>query len=692
MYAHASSRRGRRIYYLGILLAIMTVLVASTHYAAEWQSDMVVPDRAIVGDPGALLPRPAPALRSASRAVDWSVNGGSGGDHYSPLDEITRGNVDSLRVAWVYRTGDVSDGEDDSNGPATAFEATALLVEGTLYIATPSSRVIALDPERGTERWSYDARLDRASYAGREVTARGVAAWVDPARSPGLRCGARIFLATFDARLIALDASGGMPCTDFGDGGTLNLREGVRGIEVAPLDYAISSPPTVVGDVIIVGSSVTDNMRVEEPSGVVRAFDVRTGVLLWSWEPLVAYRGAAGVHFASYPGFRSGAANAWALFTADTANDLVFIPTGSASPDHFGGLRPGDDRDASSIVALRASTGEELWAFQLVHHDLWDYDAAAQPALVTVTRDGVEIPAVIQATKSGQLFVLDRFTGEPLFPVEERAVPASDVPGEVASPTQPFAVAPGPLVPQGLRPEDAWGLTRADRWACERRIRALRSDGVFTPPSVRGSVINPGFLGGVNWGGLGVDTARHIAVVNTIRVAMVATLIPTPLASTVNREEGTGVMTAPALGAPYGSRRELLASPIGLPCSPPPWGTLVAVDFDAGRIIWQLPLGTMSDFAHLPAPAKWGSPSLGGPLVTSTGLVFIAASMDHYLRAFDIETGRQLWKAALPASAQASPMTYRARPGGRQYIVIAAGGHHAMHTRLGDYLIAFTLP
>ncbi|HET7623146.1 MAG TPA: pyrroloquinoline quinone-dependent dehydrogenase [Gemmatimonadaceae bacterium] len=688
MHTSASSGRGRRTHYLVGVLAITTVLMASVHYTADWQPDTVVPGREIVGDPAALLPRTATG--SGSGAVDWSVNGGTDGDHYSTLDEITRANVDSLQVAWVYRTGDVSDGEANPAGPATAFEATGLLIERTLYIATPSSRVIALDPERGTERWSYDAQLDRASFAGREVTARGVAAWMDPAHPADLRCSARIFLATFDARLIALDAHGGTPCSDFGDSGTVNLRDGVRGIESAPRDYAISSPPCVVGDVVIVGSSVTDNMRVEEPGGVVRAFDVRTGVLLWSWEPLVAYRGATGVRFAASTDFRSGAANAWSLFTADTANDLVFVPTGSASPDHFGGLRPGDDRDASSIVALRASTGEEVWAFQVVHHDLWDYDAAAQPALATVTREGAEIPVVIQATKSGQLFVLDRFTGEPVFPVEERAVPASDVPGEITSPTQPFAVTPGPLVPQGLRPEDAWGITPADRWACERRIRALRSDGVFTPPSIRGSVVNPGFLGGANWGGVGVDTGRHIAVVNTIRVAMVATLIPTPLSSTIGLEEDA--MTAPALGAPYGSRRELLASPIGLPCSPPPWGTLVAVDVDAGGIIWQVPLGTMSDFAHLPAPARWGSPSLGGPLVTSTGLVFIAASMDRYLRAFDIETGRELWKAALPASAQASPMTYRVRPGGRQYIVIAAGGHHAMHTRLGDYLIAFTLP
>ncbi|HEX6807577.1 MAG TPA: pyrroloquinoline quinone-dependent dehydrogenase [Gemmatimonadaceae bacterium] len=671
------------------LMALVGALTASTMWLSNSTPRIAVPDHVVHGDPATLRPR-EPRRHPLSEVVAWTVEGGAGGDHYSALAEITRANVESLRVAWIYRTGDVSDGVKEGSGPSTAFESTPLFVNGLLYLATPSAHVVALDPERGIERWAFDAHLDRASLARDEVTVRGVAAWIDPSQAHGARCRTRIFLGTFDARLIALDGDTGRPCVDFGTAGAVDLHAGVRGGEKYAHEYHVTSPPVVVGDVVIVGSSIFDNIRIDAPSGAVRAFDVRDGRLRWAWEPLVPYRDHAAVHLDGNDGFRSGAANSWGLFTADPAHDLVFIPTGSASPDHFGGLRPGDDRDANSIVALRASTGHEIWAFQLVHHDLWDYDVAAQPALATLVRNGVAIPAVVEASKTGMVFVLDRLTGTPLLPVEERAVPASDVPGELASPTQPFPTFPPPVTPQGLRPNDAWGLTPVDRRACAERIRSLRSEGIFTPPSVRGSVVNPGFLGGVNWGGVAVDSLHGLVVMNTIRVATVVTLLPLG-APDAQRSSGQDADVAPDIGAPYGSRRELLRSPLGLPCSPPPWGTLVAIDPSAGRIRWQVPIGTMSDYAHIPAPASWGSPSLGGPLVTAGGVVFIAAAMDHDLRAYDVETGRELWAAALPASAQASPMTYRARPGGRQYVVIAAGGHHLMRTRLGDYLVAFVL-
>lgn len=667
-------------------IAFACVLTAFTYWLGDAIPRLAVPNHVVRGDPAALRPR---AGRRPEPNGAWTVEGGVGGDHSSPLAEITRANVESLQVAWVYRTGDVSDGAKEGSGPSTAFESTPIFVNQLLYLATPSARVVALDPERGTERWAFDAHLNRASLAHDEVTVRGVAAWTDSSGARGgAVCRTRIFLATFDARLIALDGDTGRPCADFGVAGAVDLHVGVRGAEDHAHEYHVTSPPAVVGDVVIVGSSIFDNMRVDAPSGVVRGFGVRDGRLRWAWEPLVQYRAAAAV--AGSDRFHSGAANSWGLFTVDLAHDLVFVPTGSASPDHYGGLRPGDDRDANSIVALRASTGAEIWAFQLVHHDLWDYDVAAQPALATVVRNGAAVPAVVEASKTGMVFILDRLTGKPLFPVEERPVPASDVPGETASPTQPFPTLPPPVAPQGLRPEDAWGLTPIDRGACAARIRALRSDGIFTPPSVRGSVVNPSFLGGVNWGGVAFDSLHDLLVMNTIRVATVVTLLP-PTAPNADQRGGQDADVAPDSGAPYGSRRELLRSPLGLPCSPPPWGMLVAIDAGAGRIRWQVPIGTMSDFAHVPAPASWGSPSLGGPLVTAGGVVFIAAAMDHYLRAYDVESGRELWAAALPASAQASPMTYRARPGGRQYVVIAAGGHHLMHTRLGDYLVAFVL-
>jgi quinoprotein glucose dehydrogenase len=637
----------------------------------------------------------APALSrrhsAAAPRIDWTTNGSAGGTHYSALDEISRSNVDSLRVAWIFRTGDVSDGEAGDGGPATAFESTPLMLDGTLYLATPSARVVALDPELGTPRWTYDAHIDRVSLAHDEVTTRGLVAWVDSSRSDSMPCRTRLFLATFDARLIALDGRSGVPCADFGRAGTVNLRDGVRGADRLAHEYHVTSPPAVVDGLVIVGSSIFDNLHAEAPSGAVRAFDARTGAMRWTWEPLRDEPGSSAIAAKATPLFRSGAANAWGLFSVDAERDLVFIPTGSPSPDHFGGLRPGSNANANSIVALRGATGQLVWSFQLVHHDLWDYDAAAQPALTTVMRKGRATAVVVQASKTGDVFVLDRDTGVPVFPTEERAVPRSDVAGEDAALTQPFSTI-APVVPQGLRSSDAWGLTRFDREWCERRIRSLRSDGMFTPPSLRGTIEFPGFLGGVNWGGVGVDRPRGVAIMNTIRLATVVTLLAPDSVAEDSRRAGNDAAVARAEGAPYGSRRELLRSPLGLPCNAPPWGTLVAVDLDDGHVRWDVPLGTMSDVAHVPLPRSWGSPSLGGPLVTAGGLVFIAATMDRRLRAFDTENGKQVWEMALPASAQATPMTYRVRPDGRQFIVLAVGGHHLMHTTLGDYLIAYALP
>ena len=375
----------------------------------------------------------------------------------------------------------------------------------------------------------------------------------------------------------------------------------------------------------------------------------------------------------------------------DAERDLVFVPTGSASPDHWGGLRPGDNLYANSLVALRASTGERVWHFQMVRHDLWDYDLPAPAALVTVRRGGREIPAVAQATKMGFVFVLDRETGESLFPVEERPVPASDVPGEVVSPTQPVPVLPRPLAPLGLAPEDAWGLTPLDRLACRRQIEGLRSEGIFTPPSLRGSVVYPGFIGGMEWGGVAFDPASGLLVTNTNRLATVATLVPAREVKSAGYDGAAHVSVARQTPAPYGVKRGVLLSPLGIPCTPPPWGMLHAVDTRTGEVRWEVPLGSSLDITKVPIPWQWGSVNLGGPVI-SGGLVFIAASMDRRIRAFDLATGTLAWEHGLPASGQATPLTYRARAGGRQYLVIAAGGHGGLHSSLGDAVVAFALP
>ena len=635
-------------------------------------------------------------------AAEWPAYGGSpDGAHFAALDDITRDNVRTLRVAWTYRTGDVSDGS--GGRPGTNFEATPIMLDGTLYTSTPFGRVVALDAETGAERWAFDPHVNQRIATHDALTSRGVATWLDSTRAGVAPCRRRIFLATFDARLIALDARTGERCADFGKLGEVDLHAGVRNIGFDLTDYHESSAPSVVRGLVVVGSAISDNRRLDEPSGVVRAFDARTGALRWSWEPLVdlarpesapKQRGAPGrvASAAPAPAVRAGAGNTWSTISADEERGLVFVPTGSASPDHFGGMRPGPNLHANSIVALHAETGAVAWAFQLVHHDLWDYDASSQPALFTLTRDGRSIPAVAQGSKTGSLFLFNRETGEPLFPIEERAAPASDVAGEQASPTQPVPLRPRSLAPQGLKPEDAWGVTFLDRGACRRRIASLRSDGIFTPPSVRGTVEYPGFIGGMNWGGVAVDAARGLIVANTNRIAGVVTLIPreSPEAKRPNKDWTALVYAADS--TPYMVKREILRSPLGAPCNPPPWSALSAVDVTTGEVKWEVPLGTLRDLTWFPTPSTWGSPTLGGPLATAGGVVFIAAAMDHTLRAFDIETGRELWHASLPASAQATPMSYRARVGGKQFIVISAGGHQEMHSRLGDYIVAFTLP
>jgi quinoprotein glucose dehydrogenase len=635
----------------------------------------------------ALLPfrlRSGPlALGPAGPPVDWPTADGAQGTHYSPLSEITPANVHALEVAWTYRSGDVGDGKSDLAG--TAFEATPIMVDGVLYLSTPFSRVVALDAESGAELWSFDPRLDRHKRRHGMTTSRGVSTWLDSLRGEGEPCRRRVFLAAFDARLFALDAKTGSPCDDFGHGGQLDLGQGVERVVGRRDDYKETAPPAIAGDLVVVGSAIFDNKYADAPSGVVRAFDARTGALRWSWEPLVGV-GAAGADGVHVP---AGAANTWATITVDAERDLLFVPTGSASPDHWGGLRPGDNRYANSLVALRASTGELVWHFQMVHHDLWDYDLPAPAALITVTRNGREIPAVAQATKMGYLFILHRETGEPLFPVVERPVPASDVAGEAAWPTQPVPLLPPPLTPQRLDPEDAWGLTPLDRRACRDRIAGLRSDGIYTPPSLRGSVAYPGFIGGMEWGGVAFDPSSSLLVTNTNRIAMVSTLLPAGASASVDADAKTAV--GPQTPAPYAVRREVLLSPLGIPCNPPPWGMLHAVDARTGLVRWEVPLGAVRDVAPLPAPTRWGSANLGGPLV-SGGLVFIAATMDRRIRAFELQSGDLMWEGALPASAQAAPMTYRARDGGRQFVVVAAGGHHGLRSSRGDHVVAFALP
>jgi quinoprotein glucose dehydrogenase len=632
----------------------------------------------------------------AAATADWPAYGrDAGGSRYAPLAQINRDNVKQLKVAWTYRTGDMSDGTKARS--RSAFQVTPILVDGTLYLSTPFNRVIALDPETGAERWTYDPKLDLTKPYDNLLNSRGVSTWLDPQRRAGQPCRRRILMGTNDARLIALDAATGQPCADFGEAGQVNLAEGV-GI-VRQWEYAVTSPPAIINGLVIVGSAIGDNQRVDAPSGVVRAYDARTGKLRWSWEAL-----PPGAHQAAQkktegePGYRLGTANVWAIISADPERDLVFLPTGNTSPDYYGGERKGIDYYSSSVVALRASTGKVAWHFQTVHHDVWDYDVPAQPALITVRRNGRDLPAVAVATKMGHLFLLHRETGKPIFPVEERKVPQDGVPGEQLSPTQPFPTLPRPLVPDKLAPEDAWGLTEEDRNACREQIKALRAEGVFTPPSLQGTLTFPGDVGGMNWSGVSFDPQRGWLITNTNRFARAVTLIPRKDFDLqkwrASRPPNPTSELASQTGTPYVMHREFLlrAFPRLSPCNPPPWGTLLAIDLATGAVRWEVPLGVMPELAQVPDSAQWGSLNLGGSIVTSGGLIFIGAARDNYLRAFDVETGKELWKGELPAGGQATPMTYRLREGGKQYVVIAAGGHSRLQTKLGDYVVAFALP
>ncbi|MED5261677.1 MAG: pyrroloquinoline quinone-dependent dehydrogenase [Myxococcota bacterium] len=619
-------------------------------------------------------------------SADWPEYGGNDqASRYSPLDEIAPANVGQLEVAWTYRHGDFSDG---TTGPLpTSFQNTPIAIDGTLFFCTPYNRVIALDAETGAERWTYDPGVDTS---GMYITAcRGVSSWVDSRAAEGAACRHRIFSGTLDARILALDAKTGAPCAVFGEGGAIDLRGGVG--DVQPGEYGVTSPPTIVGDRVITGAMVLDNRRTDMPGGVVRAFDARTGNELWAWDPVPEGAPPPG------PGqrFRRGTTNAWTAFSADAELGLVYVPTGNMSADYYGGHRQGLDIYSSSVVALDVNSGRVAWSFQTVHHDVWDYDVPAQPVLLDFQRGGETVPALVQATKMGLLFFLDRRNGEPIFGVEERPVPQEGaVAGESLSPTQPFPIKPPPIHPQRLDPEDAFGFTPWDRAACRRKIASLRSDGLYTPPSLQGTIQYPGYIGGSNWGSVSIDPVRGILIANTSRAPGVVQLIP--------REEFEARFPdgPPPLGfeeqggTPYGVARSPLLSPLGAPCNPPPWGTLVAVDIASGEIRWDVPFGTSEGMAPFPV---WmltpdGVPNLGGPVTTASGLTFIGAATDPYLRAFETATGEELWRGRLPTAAQATPLTYRTRSGGRQFVVVAAGGHGLLGVPVGDSVVAFALP
>lgn len=638
----------------------------------------------------------SPPLDMSGPIADWPHYGrGLDGLRYSPLDQIRVDNVEGLEEVWRYHSGDFSLG--DANQTRTSLQVTPIVVGERLVFCTPYDRVIALDPESGEELWQFDPQLQlRKLHGAYPMICRGVAHWQDGQAGEG-DCRERIFTGTQDAELIALDAATGRPCSGFGTEGRIALRDDL-GDDIPPWEYYVTSAPLVVDDLVIVGALVADNVRADAPPGVVRAFDARSGKLAWAWDPVPPDQPAT----PPVGPYRRSTANVWAPMSADPERGLLFVPTGNAPPDYFGGKRQGLDYYASSVVAIHTrgeQAGEVAWHFQTVHHDLWDFDVGAQPSLVELNTEAGPVPAVVASTKSGHVFVLDRETGEPLHPVEERPVPQDPVPGEWLSPTQPFPIKPPTLFPPQLTAEDAWGVTFWDRGHCRRKIESRRSEGLYTPPSLQGTVSYPAATGGINWGSGAFEPGRNLMVVNQSRIPTGIRLIPRAEYAALPEEEtagdagglaGANRLYGEMQGTPYAVSVELLTSPFGAPCSAPPWGTLTAVDLDAGEILWEVPLGSTRGLAPWPLWLEWGVPNIGGPIVTAGGLAFIAATPDRYIRAFDLESGETLWRADLPYAAHATPLTYRLGPERRQFLVVAAGGH--VLSEPGDAIVAFALP
>ncbi len=622
---------------------------------------------------------------AAAQAADrsWEHYGGSlTGTRFSPHQQISPDNVQQLAAAWQFRTGDAADGSEHKQ--ASSFKATPILFDDLLYVVSGFNRVYALSPDTGELRWRYDPQVNFNRGYSEMFTARGVSAWRGAEEG---HCSSRIFLGTLDARLIALDSRDGKPCKAFGKAGQVHLSQGIRNFRRG--EYSLTSPVTVVGSTVITGSSVGDNGGVEIDAGTIRGFDARSGQLIWAFDPVPSdSQVAAATGWQPSQAARTGGGNMWSVASASDKLGLVFVPTTSPAPDFFGGERGGPNNYANSVVALDINSGKVRWHFQTVHHDLWDYDLAAQPALVQLP--GAASPMVLQATKMGHLFALDAVTGNPLFPVTERPVPGSRVPGEQAAISQPFPADELVLHPKELT---LWDHSPAMNAYCSGLLAGRRNEGIFTPPDLAGTVLYPGNGGGTNWGSMAVDELRGIAVMALNRLPTVVELIPRKDFARRRRAEAggpQGVQFTEQSGTPYGmARYDVYYPELGLPCHEGPWGTWVAVDLKAGKVLWETPSGPFPGAAQHPQARHWGSILSGGPMMTASGLVLGPSPWDRTLMVMASETGKVLSRIALPAEPQATPMSYQYKD--KQYLVLTAGGSQAEGKMPGDFVLAYAI-
>ena len=623
--------------------------------------------------------RAKPAIDYSGPTAGWGYYGGdAGGTRYSPLTQITPENVWALKPAWTYHVGVVTAPEPLS----PTLQVTPIIAENKLYVCSGNGRIAAVDPETGKEIWAQHPKGD--NFSTYLLNCRGVTYARDTTVAEGTECAGRIFAGTLDGRLLAFDSATGRSCQSFGNKGTVDLKPGLGKTERG--DLSVSSPPVIIGNAIVVNGRLADNMRVDMPAGAIRAFDIHSGKPLWAWNGLPP--GMSDITNAPKgEPFVRATPNSWAPMAVDAKLNLVYVPTGNAPPDHYAAERNGLDYYASSVVALDGTSGQVKWSFQTVHHDVWDYDVPAQPVLFDLPTANGTIPALAQTTKVGHIFILDRRTGKPLFPVVERPVPQEGkLPGEKLSPTQPFPANPAFIIRDpDLREEDMWGFTPYDKYKCRELFRSVDYKGIFTPPSTKGWLQWPSFEGASNWGGVTVDPERGILIANPPQVGAIMRMIP-------RDKIAPGDRVLPAKGSPYGLTMAPMLSPFGAPCNRPPWGRLTAIDLKAGKTLWNVPLGTTRDQAPPPMWLKLGVPNLGGSIATASGLIFLGATTDNYLRAYDVRSGEVAWRIRLPAGGQATPMTYRLTKNGRQYVVIAAGGHKFLGTKTGDSIIAYALP
>jgi quinoprotein glucose dehydrogenase len=665
----------RRSYLIGAAASLVLLLAAWTYGVSDYAT--IYPAGA-----GDAKLQPAAATQASG---EWRNYGNDiAGSRHSAVAQITPGNVGKLEHAWTYRTGVIK-----TNG--MGFEATPLMVDDTLYLCTSNNIVSAVDPETGVKRWVFDPKT-KAPPSG---ACRGLGFYEVPAATGA--CAKRVIMNTVDARLMAIDASTGQPCADFGVNGSVDLKQGMG--DVLPGYYYVSSAPLIVKGKVIIGGWVFDGQYVGEPSGVIRAFDVVTGKFIWAWDmdrPDASGEPPAGQFYSR------GTPNVWGTMSGDEQLGLVYLPMGNSTPDYWGAHRsPASEKYASSVTALDVETGKPRWTFQTVHHDVWDYDVSAQPTLIDLPVGGKMVPALIQATKQGQVYLLDRTNGKPLANVEEKRVPQGPLPGDWLAPTQPFSTGLPSFDATVLTERHMWGLTPIDQLWCRIKFKEARYEGPFTPPGVKASITYPSYLGGINWGGVSIDPDRRLLVVNWSRMANYTSTVGRKEADkmgvTISKDGGAHVGVPVAqMGTPFALFTGAFMSPLDVPCTEPPFGKITVVDLDTRKTLWERPLGTGADSgplglrSHVALPM--GVPNTGGSITTRSGLVFIGATQERAFRAFDIKTGKLLWRAPLPAGGHATPITYVSKKSGRQFVVIAAGGSAPLYSGYGDYVMAFALP